>query len=149
MKRSFFNLLVCAALSLTNFAAVAQSPAPGPDMILVKSTTKQPNEVVQAIKSYSEQKKWQYVGDSMVKNDEVTLVKVCIPQVGKILWPLGLQVSAMLPCGNVGVYRKQGKTEISMLHPAYMQVLYPHAEVEKAVKIATPLLMDMLENVAK
>lgn len=118
-------------------------------MLLVKPSYKEPNEVVDAIKAYSEQKKWQYMGASKVKNGEVTLVKVCIPQVGQVLWPLGLQISAMLPCGNVGVYQKQGKTEISMLHPAYMQVLYPHAEVEKAVKIATPLLLDMLENVAK
>ncbi|MBI3523546.1 MAG: DUF302 domain-containing protein [Betaproteobacteria bacterium] len=115
----------------------------------MKPTTKKPDEVVDAIKAYSEQKKWQFVGASKVKNGEVTLVKVCLPEVGKVLWPLGLQISAILPCGNVGVYQKQGKTEISMLHPAYMQVLYPNAEVEKAVKIATPLLLDMLDSVAK
>lgn len=134
---------------MTTFAAEAQTPAPGAGLFLVRTTAKQPNEVVEAVKAYSEGKKWQYVGASMVKNGEVTLVKVCIPEIGKLLWPLGLQVSAMLPCGNVGVYQKQGKTEISMLHPAYMQLLLPNAEVEKAVKIATPLLLDMLESVAK
>jgi hypothetical protein len=149
MKPSILRLLVCSVLSLSALASVAQTPAPGADMLLVRPTAKEPNEVVDAIKAYSEQKKWQYIGASKVKNGEVTLVKVCIPQVGQVLWPLGLQISAMLPCGNVGVYQKQGQTEISMLHPAYMQVLYPHAEVEKAVKIAAPLLLDMLETVAK
>jgi len=150
MKRStILRLLICAALSITTFAATAETPSPGAGMILVKPTTKTPDEVVDAIKDYSEQKKWQFVDASKVKNGEVTLVKVCLPEVGKVLWSLGLQISAILPCGNLGVYLKQGKTEISMLHPAYMQMLYPHAEVEKAVKIATPLLLDMLDSVAK
>lgn len=149
MKHSILRLLVCGALVVTTLTSVAQIPSPGADMLLVKSTAKEPNEVVDAIKAYSEQKNWQFIGANMVKNGEVTLVKVCIPQVGKVLWPLGLQISAMLPCGNVGVYQEQGETKISMLHPAYMQVLYPHAEVEKAVKIATPLLLDMLESIAK
>lgn len=148
MKPSLLQLLICAVLSATALSTTAQTPAPGADMLLIKSTDKEPDEVVEAIKDYSAQKKWQYLGASKVKNGEVTLVKVCIPQVGQVLWPLGLQISALLPCGNVGVYQKQGKTEISMLHPAYMQVLYPRAEVAKAVNIATPLLLDMLENVA-
>jgi hypothetical protein len=149
MKRSTLRLLVCGALSALSLAATAQAPAPGPDMLVVRSTAKEPAEVVDAIKAYSEQKKWQYIGASKVKNGEVTLVKVCIPQVGQILWPLGLQISALLPCGNIGVYEKKGKTEISMLHPAYMQALYPHPEVASAVNVATPLLMDMLEAVAR
>lgn len=149
MKNTLLRLAVCGALAFTALASVAQTPAPGPDMILVRSSAKAPDAVVEAIKAYSEQKQWQFVGESKVKNGEVTLVKVCIPQVGKVLWPLGLQVSAMLPCGNLGVYQKAGKTEISMLHPSYMQLLYPHPEVEKAVKIATPLLLDMLDSVAK
>ena len=149
MKPSILRLLLCSALSFTALTSLAQTPAPGADMLVLKQTAKEPNEVVDAIKAYSEQKKWLYLGASKVKNGEVTLVKVCMPQVGQVLWPLGLQLSAILPCGNVGVYQKQGKTEISMLHPAYMQVLYPHAEVEKAVKMATPLLLDMLESVAK
>lgn len=149
MKHSILRLLVCGALVFTTFTSVAQTPSPGVGMLLMKSTAKEPNEVVDAIKAYSKQKNWQFIGASTIKNGEVTLVKVCIPQVGKVLWPLGLQISAMLPCGNIGVYQEQGKTKISMLHPAYMQVLYPHAEVEKAVKIATPLLLDMLESIAK
>ena len=118
-------------------------------MILVRPTTLAPNEVVDAVKAYAEGKKWLYLGASKAKQGEVTMVKVCIPQVGQLLWPLGLQISAILPCGNLGVYQKQGRTEISMLHPAFMQILYPDPAVEKAVSVATPLLIEMLEAVAK
>lgn len=77
------------------------------------------------------------------------MVKVCIPDVGKILWPVGLQISALLPCGNLGVYQSKGKTEISMLHPAYMEILYPHPAVSKASQMATPLLLELLSAVAQ
>ena len=148
MKTRLSHWLIGGALSAMACIAAAQSPAPGADMILVRPSAKEPAAVVEAIKSYAEQKKWQYLGASKVKQGEVTLVKVCIPQVGKVLWPVGLQLSAMLPCGNIGVYQKQGKTEISMLHPAYMQLIYPRPEVEKAVQLATPLLTGMLDAVA-
>jgi hypothetical protein len=104
---------------------------------------------VEAIKSYSEAKKWMYMGASKVKQGEVTLVKVCLPEVGKVLWPVGLQLSALLPCGNLGIYDRKGRAEISMLHPHYMQLLYPHPAVDKAAAMATPLLTEMLEAVAK
>ena len=151
MKSRISRLFVLAALCTWSFSGAAQAPAPGPGpgMVLVRPTTKAPNEVVDAVKAYSESRKWLYMGASKAKQGEVTMVKVCIPQVGQVLWRLGLQISALLPCGNLGVYEKDGETEISMLHPAYMQVVYPHPDVEKAVSIATPLLMEMLDTVAK
>ena len=76
------------------------------------------------------------------------MVKVCIPEVGKILWPVGLQLSALLPCGNLGIYQSKGKTEVSMLHPSYMEILYPHPEVTKASQMAAPLLIDLLAAVS-
>lgn len=148
MNTRLSHWLIGSALSALACVATAQTPAPGADMILVRPSSKNTAAVVDAIKAYAEQRKWQYLGASKVKQGEVTLVKVCLPEVGKVLWPVGLQLSAMLPCGNIGVYQKQGKTEISMLHPAYMQLIYPRPEVEKAVQIATPLLTDMLEAVA-
>lgn len=137
----------CALLwTLSEPTAVAAE-----DLIVVQPAAKTPEEVVEAIKLYAEGKKWVYMGANKVKpmQGEVTFVKVCIPEVGKLLWPLGLQMSALLPCGNFGVYQNQGKTEISMLHPRYMQVLYPHPEVEKASAMAAPLFTGMLEAVAK
>jgi hypothetical protein len=149
VKKIFAGLLVSGALMAMPFDSTAQGPAPGPDMILTRSTTKTTDEVVEAIKSYSEAKKWLYMGASKVKQGEVTLVKVCLPEVGKALWPVGLQLSALLPCGNLGIYDRKDRVEISMLHPHYMQLLYPHPAVDKAVAMATPLLTEMLEAVAK
>jgi len=40
----------------------------------------------------------QYLGDSKVKNGEVRLVKICLPEVGQLVWSVGLQLSAALPC---------------------------------------------------
>lgn len=84
-----------------------------------------------------------------MKKGEVTLVKVCIPAVGQMIWSVGLELSALLPCGNVAVYQGKGRTEVSMLDPRYMQLLYPHPEVEKASAAATLDLTAMLDAVAK
>jgi|SRR3569623_242492 len=148
------NALIARLLACTLFLAVplttlAQAPKPGPDMILVRATKATPDQVVADIQSYAEQKKWQFMGASKAKGGEITMVKVCIPEVGKLLWPLGLQISALLPCGNFGVYQNKGQTHISMLHPQFMQALYPRPEVEKAVAVATPLLTEMLDTLAK
>ena len=140
-------LLISAALAGSTLSALAQAPAPGPTMLLLRSTVLAPEDVVEAVKAYSEAKKWLYMGATKAKQGEVTMVKVCIPQVGQILWPVGLELSALLPCGNLGVYQKAGKTEVSMLHPAYMQLLYPHPAVDKAVALATPLMVDLLEKI--
>ena len=118
-------------------------------MVLIKPTAKTPDEVVEAVKAYSEAKKWIYMGSNKAKQGEVTMVKVCIPQIGQMLWPLGLHLSALLPCGNLGVYERNGQTQISMLHPHYMQLLYPHPEVQRAAAASTPLLTEMLEAVAR
>lgn len=116
-------------------------------MFLVRPTAKAPDDVVAAIKAYAEARKWPYLGVDKVKQGQVQLVKVCIPEVGQQIWPVGLHLSAMLPCGNLGVYQKDGRTEVSLLHPRYMQVLYPDPAIEKASATAEPLLIDMLNSV--
>jgi hypothetical protein len=117
-------------------------------VFILRTTDKAPDEVVEAIRSYSEANEWVYVGDSKVKQGQVTLVKICIPEVGRALWPAGLHLSAMLPCGNIGVYSTKGSTEVSTLHPRYLQVLYPHEATEAASEIAEPLLLEMLATVS-
>lgn len=144
--RAIISFVLASVFIFTNSHAQAAE-----DMILVRSSMKSPDEVADAIKTYAEGKKWVYMGANKVKpvQGEVTFVKVCIPEVGMLLWPLGLHLSAILPCGNFGVYKNEGKTEISMLHPRYMQMLYPHPSVEKASAIVTPLFIEMLESVVK
>ena len=117
------------------------------DLFIISSAAKEPDAVVAAIKSYAQENKWQYLGESKIKQGQITLVKICIPEVGQALWPAGLHLSAMLPCGNIGIYRKDGVTEISTLHPRYMQLLYPDAATERANAIAAPLLAAMLKAV--
>jgi len=119
------------------------------DIFLIRTTPKSPDAMVLAIKDYTEKNKWQYLGEIKVKKGEVRLVKICIPEVGRLIWPVGLQLSALLPCGNVGVYLKDGATEISVLHPRYMQLLYPHPATERASIVAQPLLTDMLDAVTR
>jgi hypothetical protein len=119
------------------------------DIFILKSTDKTPEAVVEAVKAHSERMQWRYIGDSKVKKGEVTLVKVCIPAVGQAIWPAGLQLSALLPCGNLGIYRSGEVTEISLLHPRYMSVLYPHPATEEAGEVALPLLVEMLDAVTR
>lgn len=147
MKLSVWMLLAWAALAAWPLSSSAQTPAPGPGMIVVQATAKTTDEVVAAVEAYADDKGWAYLGADKV--GPVTLMKICIPEIGQQLWPLGLQISALLPCGNLSVYRKEGRTEIALLHPAYMQALYPHPSVQKAVSAATPLLTDMLKAIAK
>ena len=117
-------------------------------VIVVRSTSASPDEVVNTEDLFGRQE----VGlprRNKVKNGEITMVKVCIPAVGSALWTANLQLTALLPCGNLSLYSKGGRTEIAMLHPAYMQVVYPGKETEGAVAIATPQLMAMLDEVAR
>lgn len=148
-KATIMALTVCAVFFGQTYSAASLAEGGDDGMFMVRSTKKSPEAVADAVKAYSEKHKWQYIGANKVKNGEVTLVKTCIPAVGKLLWPLGLKVGAMLPCGNLAVYKKGDATEISMLNARYMQMIYPNPEVEKASKIAEPLLTEMLEAVAK
>lgn len=139
-------IVSCVILLALTAVAKAQNPN---DIFIVRTTSKTPDAIVAAIKSHSEQKKWEYLGESKVKKGEVILVKICIPAVGQLIWPVGLQLSALLPCGNVGIYQKGTATEISVLHPRYMHVLYPHPATERASTVAQPLLTEMLDTVTK
>ncbi len=148
------RILLVAMVSALPFTSSAKGsapsvPKPGKQMILVRHTTKTPDQVADAVKAYVDEKKWVYLGANKVKQGQVTLVKVCIPAVGAKVWSVGLELSALLPCGNLAVYENAGKTDISMLDPHFMQVLYPSPEVKEASAMAAPLLTEMLDSVAK
>jgi hypothetical protein len=139
-------------LAVTTFAAfLIAAPiaeAASNDIFMVRTTSRSPDTIVAAIKDYAQTMEWQYLSDNKVKKGEVTLVKICIPEVGRIIWPLGLQLSAMLPCGNIGIYTTDSGTEISVLHPRYLNILYPDPEAERAGEVGAPLLTEMLDSVA-
>ena len=153
MKVAFATLACCFLSSCAMHGApFASTPSAGThtaNMILVRQSTKSSDQVVDAIKAYAESQKWAYLGANKVKGGEVTLVKVCIPAVGGMVWGAGLEYSALLPCGNLAVYQKAGRTEVSMLDPRYMGAVAPRAETTRAGEMALPLLTQMLDSAAK
>jgi hypothetical protein len=137
-----------ALAALLLMAGLAQA-AERDDVFIVRTSAQTPAAVVAAIRSWSERQGWNFLGESKVKQGQVTLVKLCIPAVGKLVWPLGLQLSALLPCGNLGIYANGALTEVSVLHPRYMSLLYPDPALEQAAAIAEPLLTEMLDAVTQ
>jgi hypothetical protein len=134
--------------TLVALSTIARAERPS-DLFMVRTTAKAPDVVVAEIRSYSESMQWQYLGENKVKKGEVRLVKICIPEVGRLIWPVGLKLSALLPCGNVGIYQNGPMTEVSVLHPRYMHMLYPHPATARASAVAEPLLAHMLDAVTK
>lgn len=119
-------------------------------MFVIRQTDKSPEALVAAIEKYADKQDWVFLGADKIKFDEVTLVKVCIPEIGGLIWPQGMHLSALLPCGNLGIYRaKNGKTEVSMLRGAYMHALVPTPAMKKASDATEPLFNAMLEAVLK
>ena len=145
IERTIAGILALMTLSA---AAVAQTE-PARDFIVVRTSDRSVAQVIEAAEAHIKAKSYQNLGVNVVKppQGEVTFVKFCMPSVGRQLWAVDLKLSAILPCGNIGVYQRNGKTEVSMLHPAYMTALYTDAAVANAGVTAEPLLMEMLDEV--
>jgi len=119
------------------------------DIFMITTTDRSISEVVSAVKLFTKQQKWIYLGDFKVKKGQVILVKFCIKAAGKKAWKAGLKVSAMLPCGNMGIYKNNGKTEISILNPHYMNILYPDSNLKAAGDLLLPQYQEMLTAISK
>lgn len=144
-QKNLFRSALGACAVLVSFNVFAA----GNPLFIVRNTAKSPQAVTTAIERYAHQKKWLFLGASKVKNGQVTLVKFCVPSVGKEIWSAGMYLSAMLPCGQVGIYKEKGKTEVSLLDPGYMSVLDPNPKLKKAGDTLRPMFMGMLDNVLK
>jgi len=151
VKHSIKNILAITISMITLFAINNSTLAAeaSKDIFMISTTSKSMDEVVSAVKSHVKKKKWVYLGDFKVKKGQVILVKFCIKSAGKIAWKAGLKVSAMLPCGNMGIYQKDGKTEISVLNPNYMNTLYPDANLKAAGELLIPLYKEMTAEILK
>ena len=114
---------VVAAILFVAILASGRAAAEPGDIFLIRTTAKTPDAVVEAIRAYATEQRWQFLGASKVKKGQVMLVKLCILAVGQKIWPVGLELSALLPCGNLGVYEKNGATELSLLRPHYLELL--------------------------
>jgi len=141
--------IVATGILLAAWGALAVTAWAGEpnDMFIVRSSQKAPDEVVAQIERYAKDKKWIYLGSNKVKKGQVRLVKICIRAAGKELWKAGLHVSAMVPCGNLGIYEEKEVTQISLLHPRFMHMIYPDPNVKKAVEISSPLLINMMDEI--
>ena len=137
------------SLAATSFLFSGTVAAADDGLFIIKSSHKAPDDIVAAIKSYAEQKKWIYLGSNKVKEGEVTLVKVCIRSAGKYVWKAGMEYSAMLPCGNLSVYKKEGVTQISLLNPDFMNRLHPDPDLKKLGEETLPEFETMLTAVVK
>lgn len=146
MKAMLGALFACLVVLLPGAAAWGTDAK---NLFVIRSSAKAPDAVTDAIKAYAEQKQWLFLGASKVKQGQVTLVKICLPAVGKKVWPLGLYLSAMLPCGNLGVYQKDGATEVSLLDPHYMELLHPDPAIAQASTMAATALTEMLDSVTR
>ena len=60
-----------------------------------------------------------------------------------------MHISALVPCGQIGIYEQDGVMKISMLHPGFMNALYPDPILKKAGEDLLPLLTTMLDEVVK
>jgi hypothetical protein len=129
-------------------ASAGEYAAPN-DVFVVKASAKSPDAVLGAIKTYIADKQWLYLGDNKVKNGEVILVKLCVPSASKDIWAAGLHVSALAPCGHLGIYRGAGQTKVSMLHPKFMHALNPHPSLKTVGDELAPLFTTMLDDVTR
>lgn len=145
MGRALVALLLFGAAAFPD-EAVAGEPS---DMFMIRDTQKAPEEVVSAIKSYVEVNKWLYLAEFKIKAGEVTSVKICYPPIGKDIFAAGMHVAAMMPCGQIAIYREGDQTRISMLHPRFMTALYPDPNLERAVSTVTPQFEAMLAEVTR
>ncbi len=145
--RRLIPIALIAALGAAS--AFAGEPAAPNDLFVIKTSAKSPDAVFTAIKAYVADKKWLYLGDNKVKNDEVTLVKLCVPAASPDIWAAGLHVAALAPCGHIGIYREAGRTTVSMLHPKFMHALNPHPRLKKAGDELAPLFNAMLDDVTR
>ncbi len=118
-------------------------------LFTVRTTQKSPVVVVAAIKAYALQRKWFYLGEIKVKNGAVSLVKICLPAAGKYIWAVGMEYSAMLPCGNLSIYTQAGTTQISLLDPGFMNILHPDPNLKRLGDETRPLFNALLDAVTK
>lgn len=137
-----------AAAGAAAASTVPQQPPPASGLLITRSTSKTPVQVVEAIKAYAEARRWRFVGAAPAEGDAL-LATVCVPELGGAMSAAGPHASALLPCANVSVRAMQGKTEIAVLHPRYMPFAYPHPATDKAADMAAPMLDAMLDAVSK
>lgn len=127
------------------------SPPSRDALFVTRSTAKSPAEVHEAIREHVKRKEWVYVNDNKLKGGEITQVRICDLKAATAadIWSAGLQVSAMLPCGHLSLYREGGVTKVTLLHPRFLTLLDPHPAVVKLADGVTGPYLAMLEEITR
>lgn len=136
--------LAALAVAAAPLAAAAGEPN---EMFLIRDTPKSPDDVVAAIKAHVAKKDWVYVNDAKLKG--VVFVKFCVPELARDVFAAGDFVAALLPCGSMAVYPKGGQTQVSMLHPAYMNAIYPDPNLKRAAEKGLPMFTGLMDAIVK
>lgn len=145
------KLCHCRILACLSMAAAISVPgiSLGNDLFVTRTALHEPARLHQAVRDYAKARNWVYVGDNLLKKGEVIQVRLCIAEAASDIWTAGMHVAAMLPCGHFAIYREDGRTRITMLHPSYMTRLDPSPVVARlAENVAGPFLA-MLEETTR
>jgi len=143
MKRCILAVIV----ALLAAAAAPALAGPPNRYFLVRDTQRSSQDIVTAVKAYVEKQGWVYVNDAELKG--VVFVKFCVPALAKDIFAAGDHIAALLPCGSMAVTEKNGKTQISMLHPDYMNALYPDPNLARAAQKGLPMFQALLDAVTR
>ena len=76
-------------------------------------------------------------------------MRLCIREAAGEIWKAGMHLSAMLPCGHFAIYRHEGETKLTMMHPGFMTRLDDHPLVAKLAKDVEGPFSAMLEEVTR
>lgn len=147
-RRSPDRGIVVIVLAAAGLAGCATRGA-GENVFVTRSSAKSPAELHQSIRQYVAQKGWLYIGDNKLKGGEITQVRICDAKAASNIWKAGLHVSAMMPCGHMSIYQESGTTKVTMLHPRFLTMLYPHPEVKGLADSVTAPYLSMMEEVTR
>lgn len=125
------------------------APRAQEDLFVTRSTSRLPADVHRAIRQHVSQNGWLYIGDNTIKAGEIIQVRICDPKAAANIWSAGMQVSAMMPCGHLSIYREGGATKVTLLHPRFMSLLDPHPAVHELVSSVTGPFLAMLDDVSR
>lgn len=147
------TLINATKAMLLSTILIVSAPSAGAetnDHFIVRDSTTPVDEVVDRIKRFAtEDEDWIFLSSFGLKGGEVAAVKICYLPIGKDIFAAGMHVAAMLPCGHMALYEKDGRTHLTVLHPKFMTTLNPDPNLERAVAKATPAFERMLEQISR
>ncbi|NRB38810.1 MAG: DoxX family membrane protein [Pseudomonadales bacterium] len=92
---------------------------------------------------------WKVHGPEKVANGSITLVKLCLPEVGKAILQQSRHYSAMLPCISLSLYKEQDSSKLTLLDPAYMQHITSSAAIGAAADKSREALFKLLSDLPR